>query len=61
MFSIEYQKGWDSVAEDGLSRVTWKLDAETMKSILDGVTMRTMERADTEDPAVAKADEEVHK
>ena len=60
-FSIEYQKEWDNVAADALSQVTSKLDAETMKSILDGVTMGIMERADAQDPVVAKADEEIHK
>ena len=37
--SIEYQKGRDNVATDTLSQVTSKLDAEIMKSILDGITM----------------------
>ena len=60
MFGIEYQKWCDNVATDALSQVTSKLDAETMKSILDGVTMRIMDRADTHDPVVAKANEEIH-
>ena len=60
-FSIEYQKGWDNAAMYALSRVTSKLDVETVKSILDGVTMGMMERADAHDPAVAEADEEIHK
>ena len=38
-----------------------KLDAETMKSILDGITMGTIGRADAHDPVVAEADEEIHK
>ena len=59
--SIEYQKEQDNVITDALSQVTWKLDAETVKSILDGVTMGMTERADTQDPAVAEADEEIHK
>ena len=46
---------------DALSQVTLKLDAETVKSILDGVTMGMTERADAHDPAVAEADEEIHK
>ena len=58
--SIEYQKGWDNVATDAMSQVTSKLDAETVKSILDGVTVGMMERADAQDPAVAEADE-IHK
>ena len=60
MFSIEYQKGWDNVATDALSSVTSKLDAEIMKSILDGVNMGMMKRVDAQDLAVAKADKEIH-
>ena len=37
------------------------LNSETVKSILDGVTMGMTERADAQDLAVAKADEEIHK
>ena len=32
-----------------------------MRSILDRVTMGTTKRADSHDPAVAKADKEIHK
>ena len=56
-FSIEYQKGGDNAAVDVLSQITSKLDAETMMSILDEITMRTIRRADGHDPAVAEADE----
>ena len=52
-FNIEYQKGHDNVAADALSWVTSKLDTETMKSILDGVTVEMTERADTHDLVVA--------
>ena len=45
------------MATDALSRVTSKLEAETVKSILDGVTMGMTERADTQDLVVAEADE----
>ena len=58
-FSIEYQKGWDNVATDALSWVTLKPDTETVKSILDGVTVGMMERPDTQYPVVAKGDEEI--
>ena len=61
MFSIEYQKGRDNVATDTLSQVTLKLDTETMKYILDGITVGMMERVDAQDLVVAKADEEIHK
>ena len=60
-FSLEYQKGWDNMATDAMSQVTLKLDTETVKYILDGVTMGTMERADAQDLVVARADEEIHK
>ena len=60
-FSIEYQKGQDNVAADALSQVTSKLNAETVMSILDGVTMGTMERADAQDLVMTEADEEIHK
>ena len=60
-FSIEYQKGCDNAATDALSHITSKLNTETVKSILDGDTIGTTERADAHDPMVAKADEEIHK
>ena len=53
-FNSEYQKGWDNAVADALSWVTLMLDAETMKSILDGVTMRMTEREDAQDLAVAE-------
>ena len=49
------------MAADALSWVTSKLNTETVKSILDGITVGTIERADTQDPVVVKADEEIHK
>ena len=60
-FNIEYQKGQENAAAGALSQVTSKLDVETMKSILDRVTMGMIERADAHNPAVAKAEEEIHK
>ena len=60
-FSIKYQIGCDNAATDTLSHVTLKLNAETKKSILDGVTMGTMDKADAHDLAVAKADEDMYK
>ena len=38
-FSIEYQKDWDNAATNVLSQVTMRQVAETVKSILDAVTM----------------------
>ena len=58
--SIEYHKGWDNTASDSLSQVTLRLDAETMKSILDRITVETIGRVDAHDPMVVEADEEIH-
>ena len=44
------------MAADALSKVILKLDTETMKSMLDGVNMGAVDRADAHDPVVAKAD-----
>ena len=60
-FSIEYQKGWGNAAADALYSVTLRLDAETVKSILDRVTMGLTGRVDAHDPVVAETDEEIHK
>ena len=49
------------MAADAMSQVTSKLDAEIMKSILDGVTMGITKRVDAQDPVMAEADEEIHK
>ena len=61
MFSIKHQKGHDNVAADALSQVTSKLDAEIVKSILDGVTMGMTKTADVHDMVVVKADEQINK
>ena len=43
IFSIEYQKGWESAAANALSQITLKMYTETVKSILDGVTVDQQE------------------
>ena len=60
-FSIEYQKGQHNAATDTLSWVTSRLDAETVKSILDRITMELTGRTDAHDPVVVETDEEIHK
>ena len=60
-FGIEYQKGWDNADADALIQVTSRLDAERVKSIMEGVTMGSTGRADVHDPVVAETDEEIHK
>ena len=59
-FSIKYQKGQDNAAADALRQDTSMLDAETVKSILDGATIGSTGRADAHNLAVAKTDEEIH-
>ena len=49
------------MATNALGGVTSKLDAETVKSILHGVTVGMTERGYAKDPVVAEADEEMHK
>ena len=60
-FGIKYQKGQDNAAADALSQVTLRLDVETVKSILDGVTLGLTGRAEVHDPVVAETGEEIHK
>ena len=60
-FSIEYQKGRDNAVADALNHVASKLNAEAVKSILDGVTVWATGRADAHDPMVAGVDERIHK
>ena len=60
-FSIKYQKGCDNAVTDALSWVTLRLDAETVKSILDGVTVVLTGIADAHDLVVVETDEEIHK
>ena len=52
-FNIECQKGRDNAVADVLSHVASKLNAEAVKSILDGVTVGTVGRADAHDPVMA--------
>ena len=59
--SIKYQKGRDNAVADALSCVASKLNAEAVKSILDGVTVGTTGRADAHYPTVAEANERIHK
>ena len=59
-FGIKYQKGRDNAVANVLSHVTSKLNAKTMKSILDGHPVGTTGRTDSHDLMVAEADEGIH-
>ena len=58
-FEIEYLRGRDNKVADALSRVEEHLDAETVKSILDGVTLPVHERAELHNSTLAKEEERV--
>ena len=60
-FSIKYPKGQDNAATEALSWVTLRLETETVKSILDWVTVGWTGRADAHIPLVAETNEEIHK
>ena len=63
-FQLEYQKGQDNAAADALSQVTTHLEPEAVQAVLDGAAMGASQRAERENPAIVKNDqqleEEVH-
>ena len=61
MFNIKYQKRRDIAVADALSYVESKLDAKVVKSILNGITIGTVGRADAHGLAVVEADKRIHK
>ena len=54
MFSIKYQKGRDNAVADAVGHVASNLETEVVKSILNGVVVGTIGRADAHDPAVVR-------
>ena len=57
-FRLEYQKGWDNAVADALSQITTRLGPEAVQSILDGAPIGGPQRAEGEDPAVIKGDQQ---
>ena len=55
-FKLEYQKGHDNTLADALSQVSTQLDLDTVKSILNGVTLRSAHQADVHDPTLVEGD-----
>ena len=55
-FELEYQKGHDNTIGDVPFWVTSQLNPETVKSILDGVTLGTVHQAKVHDPAMVEGD-----
>ena len=63
-FKLEYQKGCDNTVADALSWVTTWLDLDTVRSILNGVTLGTSCQVKVHSPAILEGDhslgQEVH-
>ena len=51
-FELEYQTGCDNTVMDTLSWVTTQLDMDTVRSILNRVTLGTVRQAKVHDPAI---------
>ena len=63
-FQVEYQKGCDNTVADVLSQVTTHLDPDTVRSILNGVTLGATHWVELLDPTVIEGhhglEQEVH-
>ena len=63
-FELEYQKWSDNTVADALSWFTTWMDLDTVKSILNGVTLGTTHWAEVHNPAIVKGnhhlEQEVH-
>ena len=53
-FELEYQKGHDNTVADALRQVTIQLDPDTVRSILDGVTLGTTCQAEVHDSTIVE-------
>ena len=53
-FELEYQKGCDNMVADALSWVPSQMDPDTVRSILDWVTLGTVHRTTVHDPTIIK-------
>ena len=55
-FQLEYQKGHDNTVVDVLSQVTTCLDPDTVRLILNGVSLVAVHRAEAHDRTIIKGD-----
>ena len=55
-FELEYQKSCDDTVAEALSQVTTWPDPNTVRSILDGVTLGTVHQAEVHDSAIVEGD-----
>ena len=60
-FQLEYQKGWDNTVADALSQITTCLSPKAVHSILDGVTLGMVHRAEGHNPSVGEGDHNIAK
>ena len=60
-FQLEYQKGQDNAMADALRQGTACLRPEAVQAILDGATVGTSQRAERENPAIIKGDQQLEK
>ena len=58
---MEYQKGCDNTIADVLRQITTHLDPDTVRSILNGVTLGAAHRVESYDPAVIEGDHGMEK
>ena len=58
-FRLEYQKGRDNAAADALSRITTHLKPEAVQAILDRAAVGASQRAERENPAIIKNDQQL--
>ena len=58
-FRLEYQKGRDNAVADALSQVTTHLESEAVQAVLDGAAVGTSQRAEIENPAIIKNDQQL--
>ena len=60
-FQLEYQKGRDNAVADALSRVMTHLRPEAVHAVLDGAAVGASQRAERENPAIIKNDQQLEK
>ena len=55
-FQLEYQKGPDNTVADVLSQDTTHLNLDTVRLILNGVTLGAAHQVDVHDPTIIEGD-----
>ena len=58
-FHLEYQKGCGNTIADVLSWITTCLDRDTVRSILDGITLGAAHQVEVHNPTVGEGDHDL--